>query len=149
MIAGQQSGQKRRKLDLGYQPRRQFLRFHARTERWACLVCHRRAGKTVACIMDLVDAALRCKHEEGRFAYLAPTYAQAKDNSWSYLKRFTADIGGVEQRESDLMVTVPNAWRDPDDQPAIDGNAWQVADTPLRRRDVRTAARFVRRWDGD
>ena len=44
--------------------------------------------------MDLVDAALRCKNAEGRFAYLAPTYAQAKDNSWSYLKRFTADIRG-------------------------------------------------------
>ena len=29
-------------------------------QRWSCIVAHRRAGKTVACIMDLIDAALRC-----------------------------------------------------------------------------------------
>lgn len=98
-------------VDLGYRARPQFKPFHARTERWACLVIHRRAGKTVACILDLVDAALRCKREAGRFAYFAPTYAQAKDTAWSYLKRYTADIPGVEQRESDLMVTFANGAR--------------------------------------
>jgi hypothetical protein len=61
--------------------------------------------------MDLVDAAIRCKKPEGRFSYLAPTYAQAKDASWQYLKRFTADIPGIEQRESDLMVRFPNGAR--------------------------------------
>jgi phage terminase large subunit len=98
-------------IDLGYRARPQFVGFHARRERWACLVVHRRAGKTVACIMDLIDAALRCEREAGRFAYLAPTYAQAKDTAWSYLKRFTAAIPGVEQRESDLMVVFPNGAR--------------------------------------
>jgi hypothetical protein len=61
--------------------------------------------------MDLINGALRCKKTEGRFAYVTPTYAQAKDICWSYLKRFTADIPGVEQRESDLMVTFPNGAR--------------------------------------
>jgi phage terminase large subunit len=98
-------------IDLGYRARPQFVGFHARRERWACLVVHRRAGKTVACIMDLIDAALRCEREAGRFAYLAPTYAQAKDTAWGYLKRFTAAIPGVEQRESDLMVVFPNGAR--------------------------------------
>ena len=98
-------------IDLGYHARQQFLAFHARKQRWACLVVHRRGGKTVACVMDLIDAALNCKRENGRFAYLAPTYAQSKDVAWGYLKRFTADIPGVEQRESDLMVTFPNGAR--------------------------------------
>lgn len=96
------------RIDLGYRARRHFSAYHARRERWACLVVHRRGGKTVACIMDLIDAALRCQREAGRYAYLAPTYAQAKDTAWAYLKRFTAPIPGVEQRESDLMAVLPN-----------------------------------------
>lgn len=99
------------KIKLGYTARPQFTAFHARTQRWACIVAHRRAGKTVACVMDLIDAALRCNKQEGRFAYISPTYAQAKDVAWGYLKRFTADIPGVEQRESDLMVMFPNGAR--------------------------------------
>src|SRR5262245_18996578 len=74
------------RVDLGYTPRRQFVSFHRRTKRWACVVSHVRAGKTVACLMDLVDAALRCKLSEPRFAYVAPYYAQAKDIAWTYLK---------------------------------------------------------------
>ena len=96
---------------LGYQPRPQFEAFHKRRQRWTCLVVHRRGGKTVACIMDLINAALRTKKDDARFAYLAPTYAQAKDTAWEYLKRFTANIPGVEQRESDLMVRFPNGAR--------------------------------------
>lgn len=61
--------------------------------------------------MDLIDAALRCKRLDGRFAYVAPTYGQAKDVVWNYLKRFTADIPRVEQRESDLSVILPNGAR--------------------------------------
>jgi hypothetical protein len=99
------------KIKLGYEARPQFAAFHARKQRWACLVVHRRGGKTVACVMDLIDAALRCKKPDGRFSYLSPTYTQSKDNAWSYLKRFTADIPGVEQRESDLMVLFPNGSR--------------------------------------
>ena len=33
-----------------YRPRPQFRAFHRRKERFACIVTHRRAGKTVACI---------------------------------------------------------------------------------------------------
>lgn len=61
--------------------------------------------------MDLVDAALRSDKPDARFAFISPTYTQAKDTCWMYLKRFTADIPGVEQRESDLMVLFPNGAR--------------------------------------
>ena len=98
-------------IRLGYQPRAQFVPFHRRRQRWACLVVHRRGGKTVACLMDLIHAGLKTKKPDARFAYLAPTYAQAKDTSWSYLKRFTAQIPGIEQRESDLSVVFPNGAR--------------------------------------
>jgi phage terminase large subunit len=101
----------RKRIDLGYHARPQFAAFHARKQRWACIVAHRRAGKSVACVMDLIDAALRCKLPDGRFSFLSPTYTQAKDTVWLYLKRFTAEIPGVEQRESDLTVNFPNGAR--------------------------------------
>lgn len=96
-------------LDLGYTARSQFVTFHKRKQRWACIVTHRRAGKTVASIMDLIDNALR--HEKGaeaHYSYVAPTYAQAKDTVWTYLKRFTGNVPGVDQRESDLAVLFPH-----------------------------------------
>jgi len=69
------------------------------------------AGKTVACIMDLVDAALRCEKPNPRFAYIAPFYAQAKDVAWAYFKQFTAPIPGVEVHESELRIDLPNGAR--------------------------------------
>lgn len=91
-------------IDLGYRPRPPFIKFHQRKERWACLVAHRRAGKTVACVMDLLDAALRCKKSEGRFGYVAPYYVQAKDAAWTYAKRFAAPVPGVSINESELRI---------------------------------------------
>jgi len=61
--------------------------------------------------MDLIDAALRCEKQDARFGYVAPTYSQAKDTAWMYLKRYTGSIPGVEQRESDLIVNLPNGSR--------------------------------------
>ena len=58
--------------------------------------------------MDLIDRALRSKKQDPRFSYVGPTYQQAKATIWMYLKRFTAGIPGIEQRESDLMVVLPN-----------------------------------------
>ena len=44
---------------LQYEPRNQFRPFHHRNQRWAIIVAHRRAGKTVATINDLIWRALR------------------------------------------------------------------------------------------
>lgn len=98
-------------VSLGYEARPQFVPFHQRARRWACIVAHRRAGKTLACVADLVDAALRTKKEAARFAYVAPTFGQAKDIAWGYLKRLTAPIPGVETREVDLATVLPNGAR--------------------------------------
>lgn len=90
-----------------YRPRKQFVPFHQRTERWAVLVVHRRGGKTVAVINDLIKRALECQLPSPRFAYVAPTYGQAKDVAWQYLKRFVAPIPGVQVSEGELHVTLP------------------------------------------
>ena len=61
-----------------YAPRPQFVAFHARREHFALGVAHRRAGKTVACINDLIRGALTCERRQPRFAYIAPLFKQAK-----------------------------------------------------------------------
>jgi hypothetical protein len=98
-------------IDLGYRARKQFVPYHMRKERWACLVAHRRAGKTVACVADVLDAALRCTKKDGRFAYVAPQFNQVKDIAWNYLKRFVAPIPNASINESELRVDLPNGAR--------------------------------------
>lgn len=98
-------------VDLGYTHRDAFEPLHMRTERFGCVVAHRRAGKTVAAIMDLIDAALRCTKEGGRFAYVAPYYAQAKDVVWAYVKRYVGSIPGVSVNEGELRADLPNGAR--------------------------------------
>lgn len=94
-----------------YKPRGPFRDFHARKERWGAMLCHRRAGKTVACIADLVLSALFMKLQDGRFAYIDPYLNQAKDVAWLYVKRFTEDIPGVTHNESELRADFPNGAR--------------------------------------
>lgn len=98
-------------IDLGYRAREQFVPFHTRKQRWSCIVAHRRAGKTVACVMDLLDAALRCEKPNPRFAYLAPYYSQAKDIAWSYVKEYGARIPGAGLNETELRLDLPNGGR--------------------------------------
>jgi hypothetical protein len=71
-----------------YKPRAQSIAYHDRTERWACTVAHRRFGKTVREINELVKRAATCSRPNPRYAYLAPYYAQAKAVAWDYLKHF-------------------------------------------------------------
>lgn len=94
-------------IEIEIVPRKAFRNFLLSTTRWACLVCHRRAGKTVACVQKLIKCALEFDKKDGRFAYIAPTYAQAKDVAWAYLKEYTSGIPGVDIRESDLSIIFP------------------------------------------
>jgi hypothetical protein len=94
-----------------YKPREPFNAFHDRVERWACIVAHRRAGKTVAAINELIKGGFECDKVEPRLAYIAPYFAQAKDIAWGYLKRYTAAIPGATPNESELRVDLPNGAR--------------------------------------
>ena len=57
--------------------------------------------------MDLVDAALRCRKPNARFAYIAPHYNQAKDVAWTYLKQYTGPLPHVTTNESELRIDLP------------------------------------------
>lgn len=63
--------------------------------RFSVAVCHRRMGKTVSAINQLLHSALNCDKKEPRYAYIAPTYSQAKRIAWDYLKEYTRPVEAV------------------------------------------------------
>jgi hypothetical protein len=46
-----------KRVKIKYRPREQFRSLQSRKQRWSVLVCHRRAGKTVATLNDLIRGA--------------------------------------------------------------------------------------------
>ena len=98
-------------VEIPYKPRPQLADFHSRTERFACLVAHRRFGKTVGAINDLIRDALTIDRQNVRVAYIAPYYRQAKAIAWDYLKEFTAPIPDIEVNASELRIDLPNGAR--------------------------------------
>lgn len=94
-------------LQLTYEPRPHFAPFHERNKRWTCIVAHRRAGKTVACVNELITRALYTQKKNPRYAYIAPFYRQAKEVAWQYLKDYAAPVT-AKVMESSLTVELLN-----------------------------------------
>ena len=57
-------------VELDYAPRRLFLPYHNRTQRFAAMVAHRRCGKTVACVNDIIPKAASLQAADRLGAYL-------------------------------------------------------------------------------
>lgn len=93
---------------LKYEPRKQFIPFHNRTQRWASLNTHRRAGKTIALVNDIVYGALQCQLRKPQLAYIGPTFTQAKRIAWSYLKDYAEPYLAKPPQESELKLTLKN-----------------------------------------
>jgi phage terminase large subunit len=96
-----------------YRPRQYFMPFHLRKQRWSMLVAHRRAGKTVAAVNDLIEKASYNTRESPRYAYIAPFLRQAKDIAWQYLMDFSRPFQPrINQSELFVELTaLPNAPR--------------------------------------
>jgi phage terminase large subunit len=93
-----------------YTPREIFVPYHNRTQRWSVEVDHRRCGKTVSRVNELIKSAMTCTKDRPRFAYVAPWLKQAKGVAWDYLKSFSAPLlkHGATFNESELRVDYPN-----------------------------------------
>ena len=100
-------------IKIPYTPRKfqNYLHQRIKDYRWSVLVCHRRFGKTVCMINHLLMAALTSKVSNPRYAYIAPTFKQAKSIAWDYIKQFTHKIPGVKFNETELRVDLPNKAR--------------------------------------
>ena len=95
-------------ISTGYEPRQPQKEIHkaVKDNRWTVAVAHRRMGKTVAAINQLIHSALKCDKKNPQFAYISPTYGQAKRIAWQYLVDYTRPLGGsanVSELRVDFM----------------------------------------------
>jgi phage terminase large subunit len=99
-----------RLITIPYKPRPLQRTIHDALERhrFATVVCHRRFGKSVLAVNHLIKGALTCTKLRPRFAYIGPTYRQAKQTVWDYLKYYSRPIPGVAFNESELRADYPN-----------------------------------------
>lgn len=73
------------------------------------MVAHRRCGKTVACVNDIIKRAVLNKRQwpAPKYAYVGPLLKQSKEVAWSYLKWYSRPILKAAN-ESDLFVELTN-----------------------------------------
>jgi hypothetical protein len=84
-------------IEIPYAPREQQLAIHELmdSKRFGVVVAHRRMGKTVSAINHLIKDAILNQKEAPRYAYIAPTYGQAKRVAWDYLVKYAEPLGGT------------------------------------------------------
>jgi hypothetical protein len=97
-------------VEMDYCPRKVFEDFHDRVERWSVIVAHRRCGKTVLCINDLIYRALMDDKEQGRYAYVAPYLSQSKSIAFDYLLKYSQPVL-AKANQSELWVELVNGAR--------------------------------------
>ena len=87
---------KKKEVSTGYKARKPQKEIHelVKENRFVVVVAHRRMGKTVCAINQLIHSALNCDKPNPRFAYIAPTYNQSKRIAWDYLLEYTRPLGG-------------------------------------------------------
>jgi hypothetical protein len=97
-------------VTIPYVQREHFKPLHASKKRWKFVVAHRRAGKTVALCNEIIRRALENKRPfpPPRYAYIGPSFAQAKDLVWGYCKHYTGVLPSVKVVEGDLQIILPN-----------------------------------------
>ena len=99
------------KITIPYKPRPLQKEIHKSLARFSVLVCHRRFGKTVLTVNELIKKCLQCKLPRPRYYYIAPTYSMAKRIAWDYLKYYTSVLPKMEYHETELRADLPNGGR--------------------------------------
>lgn len=94
------------RISTGYTPRKFQSELHLALKRFNVLVCHRRFGKTVFSINHLIHKSLTNPLKNPQYAYIAPTYAQAKRIAWDMLKDYTKNLPVAEYNEADLRCEI-------------------------------------------
>jgi phage terminase large subunit len=98
------------RVTIPYTPREHFRAMHSSRKRWLFNCSHRRAGKTVAICNHIIRRALENTRTfpPPRYAYIGPSFAQAKDLVWGYFKYYTRTLPNVRVVEGDLQIVLPN-----------------------------------------
>lgn len=94
-----------------YSPRHLQAKLHNHRERFSVVVCHRRWGKTVWSVNELIKTALTCPLPNPRTAYICPLHKQAKAVAWDYAKHYSRPVPGISINEAELRIDYPNGGR--------------------------------------
>jgi len=94
------------KISTGYVPRKLQSFLHGIIRRFNVLVCHRRFGKTVWAVNETIDRALNNPLRNPRYAYIAPTYKQAKKIAWQYFLDYTRFLPNVNPNKGELCIYI-------------------------------------------
>ena len=102
-----------RLITIPYQPRKVQQEIHnvITSHRFSVIVAHRRLGKTVCTINQLIRAALLDSSGSGRYGYIAPFRSQAKSIAWDYMKHFTDPVPFRKINEGELQIDFANGSR--------------------------------------
>lgn len=98
-------------ITLPYTPRPLQREVHNQLKRFSVIVCHRRWGKTVFAVNELIRTALSLDKKMPRTAYICPFYRQAKTVAWDMVKEYTANVPGRKYNEAELRADFPNGGR--------------------------------------
>lgn len=100
-------------VEIPYKPRPLQREMHRGLDahRFGAVVAHRRFGKSVCSVNQLIKGALTCTRERPRFGYLAPTFRMAKQIVWDYAMYYSAGIPGAKPNQSELRIDYPNGSR--------------------------------------
>lgn len=93
-------------VSTGYRPRSGQQLAHRRLKRFNILLVHRRWGKSVFAINEMIDKALRNELPYPIYGYFAPTYSLVEDIAYSYFKQFLKDVPGVEYNQQKLRIKI-------------------------------------------
>lgn len=109
--------QKVKKIQTGYIPRPWQLKVHNNVKRHNINVVHRRGGKTVIAVNEIIDKAVKFDKmcpltgnplKNPQFAFVATTRAQVENIAWQYFKDYLRDIPGIKFNEQKLRATFPH-----------------------------------------
>lgn len=98
-------------ITLPYKPRPLWKKIlHPAMEKYnkLILVCHRRFGKTIGSVNELIRQAVKCEKKSPQLAYIAPYRNQAKLIAWKELCYYTSFIPGVKVNQAELYVEFPS-----------------------------------------
>ena len=95
-------------ITIPYTPRDVFIPIHEGldTHRYSVIVAHRRMGKSVALLNQMIKRALENDRVNPypRYAIIQPQLKQAKLNMWDYMKRYTEGFPKRKISESELYI---------------------------------------------
>lgn len=98
-------------VSTGYGPRKHQILLHDSLKRFNVIICHRRFGKTVCIVNEIIDRALHNPLRNPHYAYIAPTYKQAKKIAWQYFVDYTRHLPGVTTNKSELTIYIERPGR--------------------------------------